>query len=84
MSERKLREYGIACSDKIKAESKDKEVELSRVARGYTYTMRDKSFPPTRLAFDDNPFSDDILAAKNILDFGCGVGRNLPWVSETT
>ena len=59
-------------------------VSVTAVARGYTYTTRDDGFPPTPLTFEGNPFNDEILAAKNILDFGCGVGRNLPWIAENT
>ena len=84
MNDKKLLEYGVSRSENIINEAKSAKVEEYLVARGYTYTMRDDSFPPTRLANDDNPFSDAILAAKNILDFGCGVGRNLPWIYENT
>ena len=84
MSEKKLLEYGVSCSKNIKNEADSAGVEVSKVARGYTYTTRDDQFPSTRLVNDDNPFNDDVLRAKNILDFGCGVGRNLPWIYEHT
>jgi SAM-dependent methyltransferase len=84
MSEKKLLEYGISRSENIKREAEKENVEVSAVARGFTYTMRGDQFPPTRLANDDNPFNEDILKAKTILDFGCGVGRNLPWIYDCT
>lgn len=78
-----LQEYGVSSSDRIIAEAEKNAVSVTQVARGYTYTMRDDGFPPTDLACD-NPFADDVLAAKKILDFGCGVGRNLPWIADNT
>lgn len=84
MNDKKLLEYGVSRSENIINEAKSAKVEEYLVARGYTYTMRDDSFPSTRLANDNNPFNDDVLVAKNILDFGCGVGRNLPWIYENT
>lgn len=53
-------------------------------ARGNTYTARDGSQPSTPLIFLDNPFNNEVSAAKNILDIGCGVGRNLEWVMTHT
>ena len=53
-------------------------------ARGHTYTTSDDQFPSTNLACIDNPYISDVLNAKNILDVGCGVGRNLPWIMENT
>ena len=84
MSEKKLLEYGIASSEGIIKHAAKAGVPNSRVARGHTYTMRDDQFPSTRIANKDNPFNDDILAAKNLLEIGCGVGRNLPWICENT
>ena len=55
-----------------------------KMARGYTYTAKDGSFPSTNLACDENPYVDVVENAKYILDFGCGVGRNLPWIMENT
>lgn len=79
-----LKEFGVSKSENILAEAKGSGVDVRAVARGYTYTTRDDEFPPTPLTFEGNPFNDEILAAKNILDFGCGVGRNLPWIAENT
>jgi len=53
-------------------------------AIGNTYTRRDGSHPSTPLMFPDNPFNDNIEVAKNILDLGCGVGRNLEWIMTHT
>ena len=53
-------------------------------ARGETYTTRDDGFPPTPIFSPINPFNDDIRAAKNVLEIGCGVGRNLPIIMEET
>ena len=55
-----------------------------KMARGYTYTARDGSFPSTNLACAENPYTDELDTAQHILDFGCGVGRNLPWIMENT
>ena len=90
MTEKILQEYGIATSNRILSEIGKRshdlngvEITVTRIARGLTYTMKDDGFPPTDLACD-NPFADDVLAAKSILDFGCGVGRNLPWIADNT
>jgi SAM-dependent methyltransferase len=48
------------------------------------YLTRDGQFPPTNLDFDSNPLNNEIPTADIILDFGCGVGRNLPWIMEKT
>jgi SAM-dependent methyltransferase len=53
-------------------------------AKGNTYTKNDGSFPSTNLACPENPFRDKLKSAKYILDFGCGVGRNLSWVMNNT
>lgn len=53
-------------------------------ARGYTYNTRDNEFPPTPIFSTINPFNDTIRAAKNVLEIGCGVGRNLPIIMEET
>ena len=81
---KEFREYGVANSDRILNEAEQEQVAVAEVARGYTYTTRDDGFPPTPLTFEGNPFNDEIRAAKNILDFGCGVGRNLPWIYDNT
>jgi SAM-dependent methyltransferase len=49
-----------------------------------TYRTRDGKCPPTPLVFPDNPFNEDILKARTVLDVGCGIGRNLPWIMENT
>ena len=86
-----LEEFGLVTSARILADPRmgdldklGRKIDITRVARGYTYTTRDDKHPPTSLTFEGNPFNDEILAAKNILDFGCGVGRNLPWIAENT
>lgn len=71
---KKLESFGVAGIN-----FKDKDI-----ARGYTYTTKDDKLVPTNLIPDENPFGDDILNAKYILDIGCGVGRNLEWVMENT
>lgn len=81
---KELKEFGVAHSSRILAEAEAKNVDVDLVARGYTYTTRDDGFPSTNLACDDNPFANDVLLADAILDFGCGVGRNLPWIHENT
>lgn len=84
MSEKKLIEFGVSASPNIVIEATKTNREVSEMARGYTYTTRDDGFPPTNLGCAVNPFINDILNAMNILDFGCGVGRNLPWIAENT
>lgn len=54
------------------------------IARGNTYTTRDDKFPSTNMACAENPFTEQLKSAKYILDFGCGVGRNLQWIMENT
>lgn len=87
---KELKEYGVATSEKIIEEAGERSIDLDgreitvpRVARGFTYTTKDDEFPSTDLTCD-NPYAEDVLSAKNILDFGCGVGRNLPWIAENT
>ena len=70
----KLKKYGVANKDYTNAYD----------AKGDTYTRLDGSFPPTNLACAENPFVTELQSAKFILDFGCGVGRNLPWIMENT
>ena len=70
----KLKKYGVA----------GKNYEDATTAKGDTYTKIDGGFPPTNLACSDNPFTKELESAKYILDFGCGVGRNLPWIMENT
>jgi cyclopropane fatty-acyl-phospholipid synthase-like methyltransferase len=70
----KLKKYGVA----------SKNYENATSAKGDTYTTLDGGFPPTNLACSDNPFIEELNSSKYILDFGCGVGRNLPWIMENT
>jgi SAM-dependent methyltransferase len=69
-----LKKYGVASKDYATLEE----------ARGETYTTKDNSLPPTRLNCEENPYQEELTAAKYILDFGCGVGRNLKWIMENT
>lgn len=62
----------------------NQQFQDASTARGHTYTTRDDILIPSRLVFDGNPYNKEISEAKNILDFGCGVGRNLSWVMENT
>ena len=78
-----LQEYGVANSGNIINEAKRDNRPIEEMARGYTYTTSDDRFPPTDLAMD-NPFAADVLAAKNVFELGCGVGRNVPWIAENT
>ena len=70
----KFKKFGVASQDYQNAE----------LAKGDTYTQLDGGFPPTNLACNENPFKEELLTAKYILDFGCGVGRNLPWIMNNT
>ena len=70
----KLKKYGVA----------DKNYVNAQEAKGDTYTRLDGSFPPTNLACSENPFKTELQTAKFLLDLGCGVGRNLPWIMENT
>lgn len=69
-----LKKFGVASKDYDNAE----------IARADTYTRADGSFPPTNIACKENPHVDKLKTAKYILDFGCGVGRNLPWIMNNT
>lgn len=68
----KLTKFGVA----------SKNYDNAKDARGDTYTTSDDKFPPTILIPPQNPY--EVTNAQYILDFGCGVGRNLPWVMENT
>ena len=70
----KLQKYGVG----------GKYYEDAETAKGDTYTCLDGSFPSTNLGCDENPYKEELTTAKYILDFGCGVGRNLPWIMENT
>jgi SAM-dependent methyltransferase len=69
-----FKKYGVA----------GKDYENAELAKGDTYTRIDGSFPTTNLACKDNPYLNELNSSKYILDFGCGVGRNLPWIMENT
>jgi ubiquinone/menaquinone biosynthesis C-methylase UbiE len=71
---KKLEGYGVA-------HIKYKDAEH---AKSYTYDTVNLTFPSTILTFKDNPYNKEVLKAKNILDYGCGVGRNLKWIMENT
>lgn len=69
-----LRPFGVAARP---MRSKEDAME-------WAYTKKDGAFPPTRLVFPENPFNDVISNASNILEIGCGSGRNVPWIMENT
>lgn len=72
--EKKLTPYGVSLSNYKDADD----------ARGYTYTTRDGQFPPTPFVSPINPFNEDILSSKHVMEIGTGVGRNLPFIMENT
>jgi SAM-dependent methyltransferase len=49
-----------------------------------SYVTDRGDFPPTPLDMPENPLASEIPTAQYILDLGCGVGRNLPWIMERT
>ena len=53
-------------------------------ARGHTYTTKTDEYLPTPFISPINPFNEDILVSKNVLEIGGGIGRNLPFVMEQT
>jgi len=53
-------------------------------ARKDTYNTKNNKSPPTPLICKANPFNDEIKNAKFILEIGCGIGRNVPWIMENT
>lgn len=53
-------------------------------AKGDTYTQIDGTFPTTNILCKDNPHKQEFIESKYVLDFGCGVGRNLRAVLENT
>ena len=69
-----LERYGVAGIDFDSLEK----------AKAYTYDTQQQTFPSTELTFRENPFNTEVLNAKNILEIGCGVGRNLPWIMKNT
>ena len=58
--------------------------ENAKEAMGFTYTTSDGNCPPTPFFFDSNPFKNEMKSAKNILEIGCGIGRNLSILMENT
>ena len=74
MIDKLLVKYGVAAKDYTDP----------HYAASETYMTNDNKLPPTPLTFPENPFSGDVILAKNILDLGCGVGRNAPWIMENT
>jgi SAM-dependent methyltransferase len=70
----KLKKFGVAGKTYLEAET----------AKGDTYTTNDGGFPSTNLGCSDNPFIEELNTARYILDFGCGVGRNLAWIMQNT
>lgn len=69
-----MKAFGVASKTYLSAEE----------AKGDTYTKNDGSFPPTNLFCKENPYKKEAQQAQYILDFGCGVGRNMPWVMMNT
>lgn len=68
-----------------------RHMDNALTARDFTYEKGIKhqydgkrEWPSTKLIHPGNPFNDDIFWAKNILEIGCGCGRNIPWVMEAT
>ncbi len=74
LSSKKLDPYGVSIDNYNDADH----------AKGYTYTTRDGGFPPTPIFSPLNPFNEEIKNAKNVLEIGGGVGRNLPIIMEET
>ena len=69
-----FKKYGVAGID----------IDNPELAMSYTYTKSNGAFPSTNLACEDNPYKPQLTTSKYILDFGCGVGRNLPWIMNNT
>lgn len=61
-----------------------KDYGTADLAKGDTYTRLDGSFPSTNLSCEENPYKSELNEAKYILDLGCGVGRNIPWIMNNT
>ncbi len=72
--EKKFVSYGIA----------GREYEDSGQAKYHTYERGNRTWPSTKLLHPGNPFNYEIFCAQNILEIGCGCGRNMPWVMEAT
>ena len=71
---KQLTKYGVASGD----------YKTAIEAASHTYMDKNEKLVPTPLIFADNPFNEQVKNAKNILDLGCGVGRNLSWIMENT
>jgi len=81
LMDKELKSFGIAGGG----------MSTPTMARTYTYEKGNKKqyngaleWPSTKLIHPGNPFNNEIFWAKNILEIGCGCGRNLPWVMEAT
>lgn len=81
---KKFEAYGICHPDNIRQSAESTNSPIEQAARGFTYTDRNNDYPSTRLAFPQNPFNEDVLNAKYILDVGMGTGRNIPWICDNT
>ena len=53
-------------------------------AKFYTYLTDEGEHIPTPIINDDNPFNDEIINSNNILEIGCGVGRNVQYLLDNT
>lgn len=73
-SEKNLIPFGVSISNYADA----------NIAKGYTYTTRDGQFPSTPIFSEFNVFSEEIKKSTNVIEIGCGVGRNLPIIMEQT
>lgn len=69
-----MKAFGVASKTYLSAEE----------AKGDTYTRVNGDFPSTNLFCKENPYKKEAQQAQYILDFGCGVGRNMPWVMMNT
>jgi SAM-dependent methyltransferase len=73
-TKRKFGAFGVA----------SKKYKTAKDAAGDTYMTETGELFSTPLIFPENPFNAEITKAKHILDIGCGIGRNLPWIMENT
>lgn len=53
-------------------------------AEKMTYLTSDGRLVPQPLIIKENPYNEEIKNANCILEIGCGVGRNVPWIMENT
>jgi len=53
-------------------------------AKFYTYLTDKGEHIPTPIINDDNPFNNEIINSNNILEIGCGVGRNVQYLLDNT